>query len=812
VQITATPNSGYAFTGWSGDLTGTENPKTVTMSGNRTVTANFVSSPVTYQHTITSSPAGLTLTVDGAQCSTPCTRNWTSLSAHTITGDFKQPLSPPNYYFSYLHRNGTNEGQDTWASGNLSYTVIAPSSASTYTAVFKSDGLQALRDCLTSANRNCILAAGTHTVDALPGTIVVNRSNVTIWGATANMAETKLVRAPSFQGDLIQIGQPSGTPVSGVALRYLTVCGGSNIAPNWANPAPSPVGCPRVQTDCGDNTKKETQEPGQGNPAGQCVDVRVRNAALPGAPQNLPDPFGSPPATYAVEFDHVDLEDATGHALSLRGYPQYPVNDIYFHDGAINYSGVTAILIGVDGVHYGRKLCDEQADFANSSQIWAPRNIRVERSQFTENRTGVTGGIARWMAFKDNNTFTRNYIWPQAQGCVIPGSDPPAGDPNRCWGGTLEFDACADQILIKDNSFVGPGADHANTQALELYGRNITVDHNNISGYQLQGIVANSLKHATIQNNTITFPAPSIPEDGGITVSTVGAGGACTDANNPLNIYRESRDITITGNTISGQYYGVNLAEHPWRSTGGIHDLTIGSNAVSSIIAPYWLNPFVWANSFNGYSGPTLTLGPQAPLDPGITPRALPIDVESTGGRALCPSSGAARAAFTFAASDDSNGSANLPEYLPAPDHGTTGYSGAAQILYIEGVFSTSGPAGEPSLTWQDCHFKYDADSNVVYLDDGTGTWGAGSSPVGAGGQNLTSPGACIVHAATSSASAAQTGQYARSLTLDVEFLGTSPTRHVYFYTMNKNGVVSYAHYDTNSPVIWQYWGWWKKQ
>ena len=41
VQLTATPATGYHFTSWSGDLSGTTNPVTVTMDANKTITANF---------------------------------------------------------------------------------------------------------------------------------------------------------------------------------------------------------------------------------------------------------------------------------------------------------------------------------------------------------------------------------------------------------------------------------------------------------------------------------------------------------------------------------------------------------------------------------------------------------------------------------------------------------------------------------------------------------------------------------------------------------------------------------------------------
>ena len=43
VTLTATPNSGYQFSNWSGSITGTQNPITITVNSNMTITANFVS-------------------------------------------------------------------------------------------------------------------------------------------------------------------------------------------------------------------------------------------------------------------------------------------------------------------------------------------------------------------------------------------------------------------------------------------------------------------------------------------------------------------------------------------------------------------------------------------------------------------------------------------------------------------------------------------------------------------------------------------------------------------------------------------------
>ena len=61
VQLTATPSSGWSFSGWSGDASGTANPVTITMNGNKAVTATFTQN--TYSLTVNVSPsAGGTVT------------------------------------------------------------------------------------------------------------------------------------------------------------------------------------------------------------------------------------------------------------------------------------------------------------------------------------------------------------------------------------------------------------------------------------------------------------------------------------------------------------------------------------------------------------------------------------------------------------------------------------------------------------------------------------------------------------------------------------------------------------------------------
>jgi hypothetical protein len=63
VTLTATPASCYLFSSWSGNLTGTTNPATITMNANKSITANFISDPRCTQLGWTSAN-GITTTTD----------------------------------------------------------------------------------------------------------------------------------------------------------------------------------------------------------------------------------------------------------------------------------------------------------------------------------------------------------------------------------------------------------------------------------------------------------------------------------------------------------------------------------------------------------------------------------------------------------------------------------------------------------------------------------------------------------------------------------------------------------------------------
>ena len=124
VNLSAAAKSGYVFTNWTGNVANpTSASTTVTMNAAQSVTANF--SPVsTVKITVGTSPAGLSFTVDGTTYTSKQTLSWTTASSHTIATTSLQTSS------------GTQNSFASWSDGGAILHLVAPSTATTYTASF----------------------------------------------------------------------------------------------------------------------------------------------------------------------------------------------------------------------------------------------------------------------------------------------------------------------------------------------------------------------------------------------------------------------------------------------------------------------------------------------------------------------------------------------------------------------------------------------------------------------------------------------------------------------------------------------------
>ena len=129
ITLTATANSGYTFSSWSGDITGTGNPFNLTINGNKTVTANFSNIPETISTPTV--PSGPTTGTTGTSY-TYTTGGATSSLGHSVQYQFDWKGDGTD-----LSSWGSATQSKTWAVAGT-YNVRARARCSTHTSVVSS--------------------------------------------------------------------------------------------------------------------------------------------------------------------------------------------------------------------------------------------------------------------------------------------------------------------------------------------------------------------------------------------------------------------------------------------------------------------------------------------------------------------------------------------------------------------------------------------------------------------------------------------------------------------------------------------------
>jgi uncharacterized protein (TIGR03437 family) len=99
VLITAVPAPGYRFKNWSGDSNITDPALSVSLTRPVSYIANFEVKPIT-DYTISTSPAGLKILVDGVVMTAPQTFQWKENDTHTVSGVSPQLVGSTEHAFS----------------------------------------------------------------------------------------------------------------------------------------------------------------------------------------------------------------------------------------------------------------------------------------------------------------------------------------------------------------------------------------------------------------------------------------------------------------------------------------------------------------------------------------------------------------------------------------------------------------------------------------------------------------------------------------------------------------------------------------
>jgi len=145
VSLTATPTAGYTFSHWSGDATGSDNPVSITMDNNKTVTANFIAS----QYPLTVNVSGQGTVSKNPDQATYAPGEAVALNASPAAG------------WSFTNWSGD-------ASGNTNPLTINMDGAKTITADFSPES-QAIIPVATPASGSYTTAQNVSLSTATPG-------------------------------------------------------------------------------------------------------------------------------------------------------------------------------------------------------------------------------------------------------------------------------------------------------------------------------------------------------------------------------------------------------------------------------------------------------------------------------------------------------------------------------------------------------------------------------------------------------------------------------------------------------------------
>jgi uncharacterized repeat protein (TIGR02543 family) len=249
VALTATPNAGYTFTGWSGDTTGSTNPLSVPMKKNRNITANFITStglpsPWAAQDIGSVSPAGSatwaadSFTVKGSGADIWGTADAFRFVSQSLTGDA-----------TIIARVASQTNSNGWAkSGIMFRETLTAGSKHVMLVVTPSNGVN-LQYRATTGGSSTTVGAGTGIKAPIWLRLVHSGSTFTAYRSTdgTNWTQaatlTQTMTSPLYTG-LCVTSHANGTLCTSVFKNVSLTVAAPNNPPTIATPAsatPNPV-------------------------------------------------------------------------------------------------------------------------------------------------------------------------------------------------------------------------------------------------------------------------------------------------------------------------------------------------------------------------------------------------------------------------------------------------------------------------------------------------------------------------------------------------------------------------------------------
>jgi hypothetical protein len=329
-----------------------------------------------------------------------------------------------------------------WADTTRSFNVVSPARAEP-----AKTSLSELQKCIDDAsNKHCLLAPGNYQVAS---TININRGGLTLDGQGATLQR-------SGPGTMVEISIAAPTGYNGLTIQNFTF----------------------ENNDFTNQVRNQT-----------LMEISRADTGL-----WVSNPFDNK-GPYSVTISHCtfnhgqnDVQQTAASGIVTTAIPSLDirVNDLYFHHNHFNWSNIG--FFGND--NFGNaKECDALPDYANSHTTYNPRNVRVENNKFYNVAQGaLCVNEARWVSVK-NNSFRND------AGAHLSGTDA---------GGEIFLDQCSDTVEVKGNTLIGPPPSTKDlVDGLEMYGKNITVSNNDISGYFAEGIMAANFYNMKILNNNV---------------------------------------------------------------------------------------------------------------------------------------------------------------------------------------------------------------------------------------------------------------------------------------------------------------------